>query len=137
MTLHLVKLSVGSTGPENLARWQSRQVAGGAARYPYHITRMFPRRADELLNGGSIYWVIQGYYAVRQRLVGIEPVLADDGTTKCRLDLDPELIPVAPHSKRPFQGWRYLPAEDAPPDAGTAGGDSQQLLRALSELGLL
>lgn len=137
MTLHLVKLSVGSTGPENLARWQSRQVAGGVAQYPYHITRMFPRRADELLNGGSIYWVIQGYYTVRQRLAAIEPVTADDGTTKCRLDLDPELIPVAPHPKRPFQGWRYLPAEDAPPDVETAGGDSQQLLRALSELGLL
>ena len=98
---------------------------------------MFPRRAEELLDGGSIYWVIQGYYTVRQRLVGIESVTADDGTSKCRLDLDPELIPVDPHPKRPFQGWRYLPGEDAPADIEAESGDSQRLLRALSELGLL
>lgn len=99
---------------------------------------MYPRRAEEILDGGSIYWVIQGHFSVRQRIVGIEPVTANDGTRKCKLDLDPEHIPVEPLAKRPFQGWRYLTATDAPRDLDLgAGDDSQQLARALSELGLL
>lgn len=99
---------------------------------------MRPRRAEELLQGGSLYWVIDGLVSVRQRLVGIVPVTADDGTEKCRLDLDPELVPVTPVARRPFQGWRYLKDEDAPADLpATAGGDGAELLRELSRLGLL
>lgn len=99
---------------------------------------MFPRRKEELLTGGSIYWVIQGYISVRQQLLDVVEVTAADGTRKCRLDLDPVLIPVDPVAKRPFQGWRYLKAEDAPVDLKRAANDDDLLLRRrLAELGLL
>ncbi|WP_370335056.1 DUF1489 family protein [Parvularcula marina] len=138
MTIHIAKLSVGSTGIESLGRWQASLIERRGVKYPYHVTRMFPRRGDEVLDGGSIYWVIQGYFTARQRIVGLEPVTAEDGTSKCRIDLDPKLIPVSPIAKRPFQGWRYLKPEDAPADVtGGAKGDSLELTRRLSELGLL
>lgn len=133
-----MKLSVGSTGPDSLEHWQASQMARAGVDYPYHVTRMFPRRADEILAGGSIYWIIQGYFTLRQRIVALVPVTAEDGTQKCRIDLDPELIAVQPVARRPFQGWRYLKPEDAPSDITSAAkDDSLELTRALTELGLL
>ena len=123
--LHLVKLSVGSESVESLQQWQSdraleRAAAGRDAR-PMHITRMRPKRGAELLAGGSIYWVIKRNIIARQRLIGLESVTGQDGIERCAIILDPALIRVDPRPKRPFQGWRYLTAEDAPPDLDDEG----------------
>ncbi len=129
--LHLVKLCVGATSVRDLATWQARRVAerraAGLDPRPRHVTRMWPRRAAEVLGGGSLYWVIQGYVAVRQRIEAFDEVVAEDGVRRCAIVFVPALIPVALRPRRPFQGWRYLAHPDAPPDAPQDGQlDGQQ-----------
>ncbi len=120
MPLHLIKLCVGADSAEDLARWQSGRLksVGRIA----HTTRMTPRRADEVLDGGSLYWVIKGLVTVRQRLVALDEFTDAQGIGRCDLVLDPDLVPVEPVPKRPFQGWRYLKPGDAPPDRRTGEG---------------
>ncbi|MCX8133844.1 MAG: DUF1489 domain-containing protein [Roseococcus sp.] len=116
--LHLIKLSVGVRDVAHLRAIQERR----AAEEPplRHQTRMMPKRREELLAGGSLYWVIGGFVQLRQRLLDIIEDRWDDGTPCCGLVLDPELIPVAARAQKAFQGWRYLAAEDAPPDLDAA-----------------
>jgi len=140
--LHLVKLCVGCTDIADLAAWQKKRRAEAKRRYNIHVTRSFPRRADELLAGGSLYWVIQGRIRVRQRLIGIVPHAGKDGgEPRCELRLDPKLVEVAARHHRPFQGWRYLDAKDAPPDLGARAPRGDKLPPALEAelraLGLL
>lgn len=116
--IHLVKLSVGSQSIASLQDWQASPEARRINGQPCHVTRMWPKREAELLDGGSIYWVIQGKIQARQRLVGFEELRGEDGIRRCAFLLDSALVPVAPTQKRPFQGWRYLKPEDAPADLG-------------------
>lgn len=97
---------------------------------------MFPKRAPEILGGGSLYWVINGRFAVRQAITGLERVTDSEGIGRCRIDFDPELVAVDPIARRPFQGWRYLEADDAPKDLGV-GGEADGINQTLAELGLL
>lgn len=139
--IHLVKLSVGSKGLESLAAWQAGPDIRRREGHPMHVTRMWPKREAELLDGGSIYWVIQGKVQGRQKLLGFDEVIGEDGVRRCGFVLDPTLVPVAPTQKRPFQGWRYLKPEDAPPDLGKGRAGETPLpahLRAsLAEIGVL
>lgn len=139
--LHLIKLSVGTEDVEDLARWQTTARAQGPDGLPRHITRMWPRREAEILNGGSIYWVIKGVLQCRQRVLRLDEVTGQDGIRRCAIVLDPELIRTAQALKRPFQGWRYLPARDAPPDlpAGRRHEDAlpSSLSAALADIGVL
>jgi len=141
--LHLLKLSVGSESVADLEAWQrhlaSRQRAAGMSANPRHVTRMWPRREAELLAGGSLYWVIKGLILVRQRILALEPVTDADGIRRCAIVLDPTLVKTETRPRKPFQGWRYLQASDAPPDLGGdggAGGLPDDLEMALSALGL-
>ena len=142
MTVHLIKLCVGVERLEQLSQWQAmrsqaRQQRGERAN-PWHITRMFPRRADELLDGGSLYWVIKRVVQARQRIVGLEEVIGEDGIRRCRLVLGMELIATAPQPRRPFQGWRYLDPKDAPADLESQGGGAElpgELRAHLREIG--
>lgn len=147
MTLHLVKLCVGAQSVEDLASWQAGRIAesrrnGGPGRL-FHTTYQTPKRTEELLDGGSIYWVIKGIILARQRLIGFEEGTKDDGRRCCRLMLDPELVPVRPTPRRAFQGWRYLSHEDAPPDLTADSGRSElasmppRMRRELAELCLI
>ncbi len=137
--LHLLKLSVGTESVDDLRRWQGRRRASSGR--VFHRTRMMPRRAVELLHGGSIYWVIKGLIQARQRLTAIEPQVDEDGRRFTLLILDPNLVQtlVTPH--RAFQGWRYLPAADAPMDLGEASADAPdmppEMVAELRTLGLL
>ncbi|MEO1193953.1 MAG: DUF1489 domain-containing protein [Pseudomonadota bacterium] len=134
MTLHLIKLSVGTDNIESLHAWQEGRLA--AEGRLYHGTRQQPRRAEELLDGGSIYWVIKGLVACRQRLIGIEPARDESGRPLTLLLLDPPLVPVAPRPQRAFQGWRYLREDAAPPDlGGQADGIPADLAATLRDLG--
>ncbi|MCB1374697.1 MAG: DUF1489 domain-containing protein [Rhodobacteraceae bacterium] len=143
MTLHLLKLCVGTESVEELAAWQAgraaaRRAAGADAR-PRHVTRMWPRRAEELLNGGSLYWVIKGHVLARQRILALEPSDGADGIRRCALLLDPELVRTAPQPRRAFQGWRYLQSRDAPADLlGSVPSDLPPALAVdLARIGVL
>ncbi|ACI92884.1 conserved hypothetical protein [Afipia carboxidovorans OM5] len=145
MPLHLVKLSVGSTSFRDLKEWiDARAKASRTKTKPIrhtHVTRMTPKREAELLDGGSIYWVIKGEITARQKLVAIEPFRDKDGIGRCRLVMETKLIPVSPRPMRAFQGWRYLDAKSAPPDLrGSPQGLAdmpEPMRRELRELGLL
>ena len=106
-----------------------------------HVTRMTPKRAEDILGGGSLYWVIKGQIGARQRIVGIEPFMDKDGIGRCRLWLDGEVVAVAPRPMRAFQGWRYYAAKDAPPDLDESQRGlaemPETLRRELAGLGLL
>jgi len=129
MPLHLIKLSVGSESIDDLRRWQAKH---GAARPPLrHSTRNFPRRAEEILDGGSIYWVINRILSARQRILDITEGVKEDGTKCTDLILDPTLVPVRGRVMKPFQGWRYLSANDAPEDFGGPAQPRGELPEAL------
>ena len=106
--LHLLKLCVGTDSVEDLADWQDSQAGPLARGCAVHVTRMWPKREAELLDGGSIYWIIKGVILCRQRLVGLERVEGGDGITRCALVMDREIIRTEAAPRRPFQGWRYL-----------------------------
>ena len=114
MTIHMVKLCVGAEDIDDLVNWQARQMKRMPA--PVHHTRMFPKRAEEMLRGGSIYWVIKGAIRVRQRIVDLRQEKDEEGRDMCAVVFDPDLIRTYAQAKRPFQGWRYLKPEDAPRD---------------------
>jgi hypothetical protein len=137
LTLHLVKLCVGVVEVPELADWQKRRLK--EKKRVYHVTRMMPRRAAEIIGSGSIYWVIRGLILVRQRIIAIEPFVDDDEIERCKLVFDPTLVAVQPQPRRAFQGWRYLEADDAPADIkGSAEAALPAKLRAeLAALGLL
>lgn len=141
MPLNILKLSVGSDSIADLAGWQAgrlKQLAkAGKPPLLTHVTRMTPRRRDEVLDGGSIYWVIKGFTGVRQRIVDLKPAMKE-GHSACAIVYEPEIIPVARRPQRPFQGWRYLDPAAAPPDLSReAAAIDPELQAALDELGLL
>jgi hypothetical protein len=142
MTLHLIKLCVGVDNISELADWQNKKLAQlKRKRKPLvltHVTRMKPKRGDELLKGGSLYWVIKGQIAVRQRLLELREVIKN-GSPHCALVLDPKLVATERRFHRPFQGWRYFDPKDAPRDLTRARGAAmpEELQAELVELGLL
>ena len=145
MALHLLKLCVGCDSIRDLEDWieenRSHHRRLGRDYEQTHTTRMVPKRMDALVGDGSLYWVIRGQIACRQRLLCVRPFTDGDGIGRCRLVLEPVVIAVAPRPCRPFQGWRYLADADAPGDLAHAGGDvsamPEGLRRELADLGLL
>lgn len=146
MPLHLIKLAVGCESVKELKEWIAERMLAakkkGLPQQHVHVTRMTPKRVDEILAGGSLYWVIRGEVAAREKIVGIEPFRDGDGIGRCRLIMQPKVIAVLPRPMRPFQGWRYLTPEDAPADLGKAGAAGleampEPLRRELRDLGLL
>ncbi|MFY9763315.1 MAG: DUF1489 family protein [Xanthobacteraceae bacterium] len=145
MPLHLIKLCVGCESVRDLEDWikQKLKARRKTGEKPEHIhrTRMVPKRAAELTDGGSLYWVIRGEVMCRQRLRDVRPFRDKDGIGRCGLVLDPKVILVEPRPYRAFQGWRYLAANDAPRDLDKAvkgaAAMPETLRRELRELGLM
>jgi hypothetical protein len=145
MALHLIKLCVGCDSVRELEGWIKQRLKDKRKRgeKPEHIhrTRMVPKRAAELVDGGSLYWVIRGEVVCRQRIRDVRPFRDKDGIGRCGLVLDSKVILVAPRPHRPFQGWRYLAVKDAPRDLEKAAPGvaamPEQLRRELRELGLM
>jgi hypothetical protein len=145
MPLHLLKLCVGADSIRDMEDWiaerlEARRKAGEPAEQ-IHTTRMTPKRAGELLDGGSLFWVIKGFVAARQELMALRATVDAQGVPRCQLVLNPVLVPVSPRPYRAFQGWRYLHPKDAPDDLGSVGlgalGMPEAMRRDLAELGLL
>ncbi|MGY6710557.1 MAG: DUF1489 family protein [Rhizobiaceae bacterium] len=143
MTLNLLKLCVGAESVEDLEGWVDQRMAArraaGEPQEQIHTTRMVPKRVDELLGGGSLYWVIKGGIQCRQRLLDIRPFTDEAGIGRCHLVLEPVIRRTEWQPRRPFQGWRYLVPDDAPADVGDGGDEAMPapLRRELAELGLL
>jgi hypothetical protein len=136
MTVHLIKLCVGVDTVQELKDWQAERLkrlarAGQSPRLS-HRTLQTPKRRQELIDGGSLYWVIKGFILVRQRVVDLVPDVKEDGTACCAIVLDKELVATRAQGRRAFQGWRYLPVSDAPPDMGPVGeADGDDMPRAM------
>lgn len=140
-SINLIKLCVGAERVQDLLDWQAETCLRWPDGLPRHITRMWPKRATELLNGGSLYWVFKGEVLARQRVLRLEEAQGSDGILRCAIVLDPEVILTRTAPRRPFQGWRYLKPEEAPadlPDGHQAEDDlPDDLSRALAEIGVL
>src|SRR6185312_17300624 len=120
MSLHLIKLCVGCDSIQDLEDWIKEKLKEKKRRRqkPEHIhtTRMVPKRAEELTDGGSLYWVVKGQVSCRERILDVRPFVDKDGIGRCRLVLDGKLVLVEPRPRSAFQGWRYLEAREAPRD---------------------
>jgi hypothetical protein len=145
MPLHLIKLCVGCESVADLEVWIKQKLKEKKRRgqKPEHIhtTRMVPKRAEELTDGGSLYWVIRGQIMCRERILDIRPFADSDGIGRCRVVLDGKVVLVEPRPRSAFQGWRYLEEKDAPRDLARAAPGAarmpEHMRRELRELGLL
>jgi hypothetical protein len=145
MPLHILKLAVGCDSIRDLEDWiadtQALMRRLGRPPEQMHTTRMVPRRIDEIIGQGSLYWVIKGQVACRELITDIRPFTDADGVGRCHLVLEPIVIPVEPRPMRPFQGWRYLKDSEKPRDLRALGADAsampEEMRRHLAELGLL
>lgn len=145
MALHLIKLCVGCDSVADLEEWvqQKLQEKKRRRQNPEHIhtTRMVPKRAGELVDGGSLYWVIRGQITCRERILAIRPYTDKDGVGRCRVVLDGKIVLVEPRPRAAFQGWRYLEDKEAPRDLARAAPGAarmpEAMRRELRELGLL
>jgi len=146
MTIHLVKIAVGIESVDHLREvqikrlFQMKEKAGpGDLR---HLTRNAPRRAEDLLDSGSIYWIIKGYIRVRQRITGFGEAVGRNGKPRCALILDPNLVQTVLLPHKPIQGWRYIKVESVPADLTPAEREvvsslPQEMADELRSLGLL
>lgn len=140
MALNILKLCVGAESVEDLQNWHDQHCGIWSKGTSEHITRMWPKREAEVLDGGSLYWVIKGIILARQRILALEPRRGLDGIERCALVMDAQVIRTEPAPRRPFQGWRYLDPAEAPRDLpkGRAKDDKlpPDLARALADIGL-
>jgi hypothetical protein len=143
MTLHLVKLCVGVATAAELKGVMARQGAAQGVGAEFAVTtRSTPTRAAEISGSGSLFWVMKGFVCCRQPILAFEPFVGDDGVKRCAIVLAPHVVDVTPRPRKAFQGWRYLPADEAPTDLahGDAAGVAEMpesLRRELAGLGLL
>lgn len=139
MTLHLIKLCVGVSEIEELRQWVAQMLTSGAV--DDHVTRMFPKKREEILAGGSLYWVMRGMIMCRQPIADLQEVVDTEGIHRCRIVFEPKVIAVRPTPRRAFQGWRYLLPEDAPLDlkAGQSSPEAmpEAMRRELAALALI
>lgn len=141
MTVHILKLCVGIDTVEHLVdvRKGRKLFLPDGTPYNYHITRFRPKRAEEVLAGGSLYWVIKGFIQVRQRIIGFEDVETDTGV-KCKIIMDTSLVRTESQPRRPHQGWRYLDPADTPKDISAQEQRDElpaDLSQKLREMGLI
>ena len=145
MPLHLIKLAVGCDSVTELKGWIAERMKTakkkGLPQRHVHVTRMAPKRVDDILAGGSLYWVIRGQIMCREKIAAIRPFVDKEGVGRCRVVLVPKVVLVEPRPFRAFQGWRYLEPRDAPRDLDRAAPGARDMpegmRRELTQLGLL
>ena len=138
--VHILKLCVGADSVDDLLDWHRTHPSPFPTGERRHVTRMWPKRAAEVVNGGSLYWVVKGVILCRQRIVRLDEADGADGVRRCGIIMDPEVIRTEAAPRRPFQGWRYLEAKDAPRDLpkgrATDSALPEGMALALAEMGL-
>jgi hypothetical protein len=139
--MHLIKLCVGVATLAELESYREERAHWWGADYGenvhVHRTRMRPKRAAEIVDGGSIYWVISGVVRCRQPILRLAAATDNEGRGCCDIIMAPDMVRVAPRPKRPFQGWRYLDPSEAPPDLGASGFAEEGSLKIAEELAML
>ena len=139
MTLNIKKLCVGAQSHYDL--YVRQEYIREKYKKTIHITRMYPKRSKELIDGGSIYWVIKGKLCIRQKILKIERFIDINNIKRCKFELDEELFLTIPFKERPFQGWRYLEKKDTPEDIKKLNinnlDDENQIISELHELGVV
>lgn len=140
--MHIIKLCVGISSVEELIAWRADRQSQGFGRtdgLARHRTRMMPKRAEEIVGQGSLYWVIAGAIRCRQRIVALEATTDSEGKSCCDILMHPDIVRTVPYPRRPFQGWRYLDAKDAPADLGAAASEAlpDDMAEELARLGLI
>jgi hypothetical protein len=140
MPLHMLKMCVGCDSVDDLREWQDNRVLRGEGLF--HRTRNMPKRAAEILAGGSLYWIVKGEVRVHQRITALDPGVDGEGTRFCLIRLDPLLVETVRQVRRPMQGWRYLEEADAPGDRDPRHKDEveqmpEQMQKELRALGLI
>jgi hypothetical protein len=108
--LHMSKVAFSCASVETLERRQQKRLKDNAVPI---LTRFRPKRAEELLAGGSLFWIIKHRLVARQAILDFG-TSARDGRTI--ISLAPELVRVRGQAMRAHQGWRYLDADAAPAD---------------------
>tara|TARA_B000000475_G_scaffold16036_1_gene13467 strand:- start:392 stop:844 length:453 start_codon:yes stop_codon:yes gene_type:complete len=140
--VNLVKLCVGADTVDDIISRQDYPKVNGkeTSQVKKHVTRMWPKRSEELLNGGSLFWVIKGFIQARQKIIGLEETFGKDNVRRCAIILNPEIFLTTSVRKRPFQGWRYLDQKDAPPDLHNFNSQENtiphELALALADIGV-
>lgn len=138
--INLIKLCVGADSVEDLTDWHRAHAHVWAAGTTEHVTRMWPKREAEVIDGGSLYWVIKGAVLARQRVLRLQERRGADGIARCALVLDAEVVRTQSALRRPFQGWRYLDPAESPRDLpkGRVAEEAlpPALAQALAEIGL-
>jgi hypothetical protein len=146
MTIHLVKIAVGIESVDHLREIQIERLRKAREKTRSadlrHLTRNFPKRAEEVLDNGSIYWIIKGYIRVRQRINGFGEAFDHNGKPRCALILDTNLVQTILLPHKPIQGWRYMEVDVAPADLTSAerkveASIPQEMADELRSLGLL
>jgi hypothetical protein len=112
--LHLLKMAVGVGSLDELRQARAARIKQHGGSWVY--TRNHPRRAEAVLAGGSLFWVIRGQVRVRQLVTGFRSERDEKGRAYCLIEVEPLLVPTLWRPWRPFQGWRYLTPSDAPAD---------------------
>ena len=139
-SVHLLKLCVGAESVDDLLEWHRTHPSPFPTGERRHVTRMWPKREAEVLNGGSLYWVVKGVILCRQRILRLDEVDRGDGIRRCGIVMEPQVIRTEAAARRPFQGWRYLSPEDAPRDLPkgreTDSALPEEMALALAEIGL-
>jgi hypothetical protein len=140
--IHMIKLCVGVSSLKELEDYRDERAHWWDADYGedvhVHRTRMMPKRAAEMEGQASIYWVIAGQVVCRQPILRLARFTNAEGIDYCDIIMAPDMVRTVPYPKRPFQGWRYLRPEDAPPDLGAnENAESLALAADLAKLGLI
>jgi hypothetical protein len=140
--IHMIKLCVGVSTLQELEDYRDERAHWWDADYGedvhVHRTRMMPKRAAEMEGLASIYWVIAGQVVCRQPILRLARFTNAEGIDYCDIIMAPDMVRTVPYPKRPFQGWRYLRPEDAPPDLGAnENAESLALAADLAKLGLI
>lgn len=138
MTVHLIRMAAGIETVAGLRERQAERLRkykgfSGKRGVLQTYTRNVPKRADELIDGGSIYWVIKKHLRARQRILAVTREVDDEGRAYCLIRIDPELTLVEPRTYKAFQGWRYLRPEDAPADLGISTESDAELPPEMEE----
>lgn len=139
MTVNIIKLCVGIESVEHLIEARKRDPGNKGLDYNFHVTRFRPKRADEVLDGGSLYWVFKGFILARQRIIGLDEVKTENGT-KCMIKMDKQIHLTESQPRRAFQGWRYLEQSAAPkdlPEGSKTLDIPVEMRNELKELGLI